>query len=123
MLLLHSKGATSYKDLKTVNGIVHNSFKEACDALGLLKDDRQWHLTMSENAVHAMPQQLRELFVHILSNNQVADPLKLWEQHWVAMSDDILYSKRKMCNNVRLQLSESEIQSLTLLGIVHILPM
>ncbi|XP_074374063.1 uncharacterized protein LOC141714443 [Apium graveolens] len=61
MLLMHIKGATSYQDLKTVNEFVHNSFQEACDALGLLKDDRQWDVAMSENAVHAMPQ-IEKLF-------------------------------------------------------------
>lgn len=120
MILLQSRGATSYKDLRTVNGTVFNTFKEACDALGLLKDDRQWHLTMSENAVHAMPRQLRELFVHILSNNQIADPLRLWEQHWVSMSEDILFSKRKLADNVHLQLSESELRNITLSGLLFL---
>lgn len=67
--------------MRTVNGIVHSSFKEACGDLGLLKDDRQWHIALSENAVHSMPNQLRQLFVHILSNNQVAHPFRLWKQH------------------------------------------
>lgn len=116
MLLMHKKGATSYKDLRMVNGTVYNTFKEACDALGLLKDDKQWDVAMSENAVFAMPRQLRELFVHILSNNQVADPMKLWEKHWQSMSEDILYSKRKMTNNINLQLSDSDIQNICLTG-------
>lgn len=77
MILIQRKGAISFKDLRTVNGKVYSSFKEACDALGLLKDDNQWHTTMSENAVTAMPRQLRELFVHIITNNSVADPLRL----------------------------------------------
>ena len=34
---------------------------------------------------------IRELFVHILTNNSVADPSKLWEQNWKPVSDDILY--------------------------------
>ena len=37
MMLMHIKGATSYRDLRTVGGTVYNTFKEACDALGLLK--------------------------------------------------------------------------------------
>ncbi|XP_074352575.1 uncharacterized protein LOC141691715 [Apium graveolens] len=77
MILMHIKGATSFKDLRTVNGIVYNTYKEPCDALGLLKDDKQWDVTMTENFNHVMPFQLRQLFVFILSNNQVADPLKL----------------------------------------------
>lgn len=116
MILMHIKGATSFKDLRTVNGIVYNTYKEACDALGLLKDDKQWDVAMTENSNHAMPFQLRQLFVFILSNNQVADPLKLWQQHWKAMADDVLYSRRKISGNVNLQLSESDIQNITLIG-------
>ncbi|KAL8099436.1 hypothetical protein AgCh_031899 [Apium graveolens] len=46
IILMHIKGATSFKDLRTVNGIVYNTYKEACDALGLLKDDKQWDVAM-----------------------------------------------------------------------------
>ncbi|XP_074323176.1 uncharacterized protein LOC141660112 [Apium graveolens] len=116
MILMHIKGATSFKDLRTVNDIVYNTYKEACDALGLLKDDKQWDVAMTENSNHAMPFQLRQLFVFILSNNQVADPLKLWQQHWKAMADDVLYSRRKISGNINLQLSESDIQNITLIG-------
>ncbi|XP_074352765.1 uncharacterized protein LOC141691914 [Apium graveolens] len=111
---MHIKGATSYQDLKTVNGFVHNSFQEACDALGLLKDDRQWDVAMLENVVHAMPHQLRQLFVHILSNNQVADPLKLWEKHWESMYEDILLTRRWITNNNELHLNQSDIQNFAL---------
>ncbi|XP_074373466.1 uncharacterized protein LOC141713790 [Apium graveolens] len=114
MILMHIKGATSFRDLRTVNGIVYNTYKEACDALGLLNDDRKCHITMSENVVHVMLYQLRQLFVFILSNNQVADPLKLWNEHWKALSDDVLYSRRKSTGNINLQLSESDIQNITL---------
>lgn len=116
MILMHNRGATSYRDLKTVNGVFYSTFKQACDGLGLLKDDRQWHVTMAENAVHAMPHQLRQLFVFILSNNQVADPFKLWEQNWKDMSDDILYSRRRLTGNNNLHLAVSDIKNYTLAG-------
>lgn len=115
-MMMQNKGATSFKSLKTVNDVVYKTFKEACATLGLLKDDRQWHVAMSESAAYMMPCQLRELFVHIISNNQVADPLRLQEQHQVSMSDDILYSRRQMANNMNLQLDKAEIYSLTLTG-------
>lgn len=65
MLLLRNKGATSFKDLRTVDGKVYGSFKEACDALCLLNDDNQWHAALKENAQVAFPQQIRAMFVHI----------------------------------------------------------
>lgn len=116
MILMQRKGATSFKDLRTVNGKVYSSFKEVCDALGLLKDDNQWHIAMSENVVSAMPRQLHELFVHIIPNNSVADPLRLWRKHCHSMSEDVLLNTRRLTNNDNLQLSESEIHNLTLTG-------
>lgn len=117
MLLMQRKGATSFKDLRTVDGRIYNTFKEACDALGLLSDDRQWHIALTENTLSAMPAQLRELFVHILTNNTVADPLRLWQSHWKGMSEDILYGRRQITNNPNLQLSEAELHNLTLSGL------
>ncbi|XP_074365252.1 uncharacterized protein LOC141706381 [Apium graveolens] len=111
---MHIKAATSYQNLKTVNGFVHNLFQEPCDALGLLKYDKEWDVAMSENAVYAMPRQLRKLFVHILSNNQVADLLKLWEKHWESMSEDILLTRRRIINNNELHLNQSDIHNFAL---------
>ncbi|XP_074351681.1 uncharacterized protein LOC141690818 [Apium graveolens] len=91
--------------------------EETCDALELLKDDRQWNVAMSENAVHAMPRQLWQLFVQILSNNQVADPLKLWEKYWESMSEDILLTRRRITNNNELHLNRSDIQNFALVEI------
>jgi hypothetical protein len=41
MLLNGVKGATSYKHLQTVDGIEHDTFKDACIAMGLLVDDNE----------------------------------------------------------------------------------
>jgi hypothetical protein len=39
MLLNHVTGATCYRDIKTFNNIIHDTFKEACIARGILGDD------------------------------------------------------------------------------------
>jgi hypothetical protein len=41
MLLNCVKGATSYEHLRTMDGKVHNTFKNACIAMGLLVDDNE----------------------------------------------------------------------------------
>ena len=41
LLLHHQPGATSYADLKTVNGAAHATFQAAAVALGLLEDDAE----------------------------------------------------------------------------------
>ncbi|XP_074327400.1 uncharacterized protein LOC141665319 [Apium graveolens] len=65
MLLLRKKGSRSFEDLKTVNGHIHETFKEACTALGLLQNDNQWHEVIAENSHTSLPPQLRAMFVNI----------------------------------------------------------
>ncbi|XP_074336915.1 uncharacterized protein LOC141674090 [Apium graveolens] len=82
MLLLRKKGAKSFQDLKTFNEQIHETFKEACSALGLLQNDNQWHEAIAENSHTSLSPQLRVMFVNILSYSLISDPLRLWEAHW-----------------------------------------
>ncbi len=36
-------GATSFENFRIVQEIPYHSFKEACNALGLLQDDEEWN--------------------------------------------------------------------------------
>ncbi len=47
-------GATSYKYLRTVDGIEHDTFKYACIAMGLLVDDNEWHQALEEAGLWAL---------------------------------------------------------------------
>lgn len=116
MLLTRNRGATSFSDLRTVDGRSYSSYKETCEVLGLLKDDSQWHSALRENSESAMAQQLRAMFVHILTNCPVADPGKLWRLNWKALSDDILYYKRKVSGNKDLHLTDVDIENYGLAG-------
>lgn len=116
MLLMRIIGATSFIDLKTVDGKIYCTFKEACDMLGLLQDDNQGDDALHNNSNSAFPGQLRAMFVHILTNCPVADPRKLWSQHWRSISKDILYSKRKQSCNEFLSLTEYEVENYALAG-------
>ena len=42
MLLNVIKGPTYFSDLRTINGVTYTTFKEACYALGMLDDDKEW---------------------------------------------------------------------------------
>lgn len=88
ILLLHVPGANSYEDLKTVNAVTHNTFYEACIALNLLADDKQWISTMEEAVVFRMPLQLRFLFATLCSHCQLKSPAELWERFKDDMSED-----------------------------------
>ena len=47
-LLTHVKGATSFDDLKSINGHSCRSFKEVCIYLDLLQDDAEWDACLRE---------------------------------------------------------------------------
>ena len=42
MLLNVVKGARSFKEIRTVDGVVHPNYRTACYAHGLLDGDKEW---------------------------------------------------------------------------------
>nr|AAQ56555.1 hypothetical protein OSJNBa0070J19.12 [Oryza sativa Japonica Group] len=91
MLLHIVKGAKSYSDLRTIEGHVYPTFQAACQALGLLGDDREWSFAMTDATHWALPYQLRELFVTLLLFCDVTHPLSLFEEHLSSMGQDAAY--------------------------------
>ncbi|XP_074342127.1 uncharacterized protein LOC141702405 [Apium graveolens] len=108
------KGSRSFEDLKTVNGHIHETFKEACAALSLLQNDNQWHEAIVENSHTSLPLQLRAMFVNILAYIPISDPLRLWEVNWQCMSNDILIIRRHMLNDPHLYLSDEDLKNYAL---------
>ncbi len=54
MLLNCIKGATSYENLRIVDGREHNAFKDACIIMGLFADDYEWHQALEEASLWAL---------------------------------------------------------------------
>ncbi|KAL8158864.1 LOW QUALITY PROTEIN: hypothetical protein V2J09_000401 [Rumex salicifolius] len=50
----------------TVGGVVYDTFKQTCYALGMLTDDKEWNDAIQEAKIWATGSQLRHLFVTIL---------------------------------------------------------
>ena len=95
-LLLHeqTRGARSFEEVRTVGGEVRATFRDACLALGLLRDDNQWHETMTTANEHMRPPDLRGLFVTILEFNSPSDPPRLLEAFRDAMTEDFARNMR-----------------------------
>ncbi|KAH9536325.1 hypothetical protein CY35_17G101600 [Sphagnum magellanicum] len=89
MLLNCVKGATSYEHLRTVDGKEHDTFKDACIAMGLFADDNEWHQALEEAGVWASGRQLCDMFASMLMFCEVTNPRQLWDAHWEFLSDDI----------------------------------
>jgi ATP-dependent DNA helicase PIF1 len=95
MLLNHVRGARSFDEIRTVDGVVHNSYKEACTARGLLEDDTEWDKVLTQAAEFALPHQLRQLFSALLQFCVLKKPEELWIRHKGHMLDDYLHAERQ----------------------------
>jgi len=96
MLLNHVKGPTSYDEIKIVANFKYNTFKEACFALGLLEDDKEFIHALNQAAQWGTANFLRRLFVALLVSNQFSQPDVVWEKTWEHLSDDVLSRQRRV---------------------------
>lgn len=78
LLLNVVKGPTSFDDIKTKDGILYLTFKEACQAWRLLNDDQEWQYVLDEASYVASRKQLRQLFAKLLLFCEVVNPQTLW---------------------------------------------
>ena len=92
---MHVKGATSFEQLRTVEGVVYDTFQRTCEALNLWEDDKEWEECLREAASTHMAPQLRQLFAMILFNPNSSTPSKP-DDLWAKFSDD-------MCEDVLRQ--------------------
>lgn len=106
LLLVNVRGPTSFENLRTVDGEVCRTFREACQKLKLLENDNHWDATMEEAIETATPNQVRTLFAIIVSTCFPSNPTELWQKYKDAMSEDILNRSRRANLNIELELSE-----------------
>ncbi len=80
LLLLHVTGAKSFVDMRTVDGEVCSSFRQACSRRRLLADDAEWRRVLRESfASEFVP--LSQVFATILAYWEPSDPVSLWDEH------------------------------------------
>lgn len=109
LMLLHVPGAKSFQDLRTVDGVVYNNFKEAAIALHLLDDDSTLREFLQECNDIQMPPQVREAFAYILIFHEPREPLALWNEFRDDLSLDFLNAQ--ISNDQRFNLALLHIQS------------
>ncbi len=81
MLLFVVRGATSFQDLRTAEGHICETFKDAAVRSGLLVDDSEHDAMLTEGALCASPSRLREVSGMLLAHCEPKEPWALWERH------------------------------------------
>ncbi|KAL6645873.1 hypothetical protein ACP70R_017481 [Stipagrostis hirtigluma subsp. patula] len=111
LLLNHVAGATSFEDLRTVNGVVFPTFREAAEKRGLIEADNTIDECLDEAEIFQMPSALRRLFATILVFCEPSDVRGLWDRHLDAMTEDYRLS----------HMSSHEVEQMALLDIRNML--
>uniref|UniRef100_A0A7N0UU60 ATP-dependent DNA helicase n=1 Tax=Kalanchoe fedtschenkoi TaxID=63787 RepID=A0A7N0UU60_KALFE len=117
-LLRTVKGATSFANLRTYNGVEHETFKAACAARGLYENDDEWRQCLHESSLMQSGAQLRSLFVTILIHGPPSEPRQLWDEFRNDLSDDCANRLRQGGND---EPSVEQITSLALTLIMQLL--
>ena len=77
LLLTIFEGGKSLEHLRTWNGQVFATFKEACIARGLLEDDHEWRICLEEAIAMQPGMVCHQLLAVILLTDEVAKPYLL----------------------------------------------
>jgi hypothetical protein len=80
ILLTIKRGCTSFRDIRTVDGHVHDTYQDACDALGLLDDDKEFIGAIKEVAELASGKLLRRMFAMLLFMNTMSNLVVVWNE-------------------------------------------
>ncbi|XP_068328165.1 ATP-dependent DNA helicase PIF1-like [Pyrus communis] len=88
ILLNHVRGPTSFTNLRTVNGVLHPTFKQAAEQQGLLERDDNIRQCLLEASIIQMSSALRRLFVTILVYCAPIGVRELWDEFCPFMMED-----------------------------------
>ena len=109
----HSRGKTSFQDLKMVGGESCETYQEVCRLLGLLQDDKEWDEALTEGSITKLCPALRELYTTILLFSMPSNPRELFENHYLEWADD--FKQRAEKNG--FSLTEEQLKTLILVDI------
>ncbi|XP_053164971.1 LOW QUALITY PROTEIN: uncharacterized protein LOC128350599 [Hemicordylus capensis] len=97
LLLLHVPGATSYENLRSVDGNEYPTYQEAAKTRGLINDEQVWESTLEDAAQYNMPKQIRELFAYICVFASLQNMQELFTKYEQYLIED--YVHKHMLHN------------------------
>ena len=120
MLLINIRGPISFQDLRTVNGQLCATYRQACQELNLLENnDAHWDTALADASYTARQQQIRTLSAIVLTTCFPSNPKDFWEKYKDYMSEDILHHLHTANQNTDIQFTPN-IYNEALILIEHI---
>lgn len=95
---------TLYSNMRTLNGYMYNTFREAALAYGLLDDNQSNERCLEKASLYQMPTSLRNLFSTVLAYCNPVNPCQLFMSFEASMSEDLINVQRMSANAGRQSL-------------------
>ncbi|XP_022032410.1 uncharacterized protein LOC110933499 [Helianthus annuus] len=114
IILNKVRGPTSFDDIKTVNGKVYDTYRDACYALGLLDDDSKYVEAIKEANLTGSASYIRNLFSMMLLFSSLSRPEVFWESSWRYMADDFVYRLAKYHRFTALSIPDHQLKNYVL---------
>jgi hypothetical protein len=99
LLLVNVVGPRSFDDLRTVNGHLCSTYREACEHLGLMVNDACWDSLLQDASTVLFPHQIHMLYAIIISTCFPSNPIELWNKYRDFMTEDFLIRMRHHTGN------------------------
>jgi hypothetical protein len=99
LMLTVVKGPTTYEEIRKVGNTQHDTFRDACFAMGFLGDDKEYIGAIREAHGWGPGFFLRKLFVILLLCGSMNRPYHVFQKTIQWLSDGILYKEIVIANN------------------------
>jgi hypothetical protein len=96
LLLTTIPGATSFEDIKTVDGHECEIYKQACLELHLIEDDQEWSRCFEEACIFSSGSSLRDLFITAPTFDELVDPVSLSITYRDSICDDLAHKLSRL---------------------------
>jgi len=93
LLLTRQTNYSSFEGLRTVDNTIYPLYREACIALGLIKNDDEWKACLNEACLYKFGPALRSLFAIIVVICLPSSPIDLWNEFRERISEDIAHRR------------------------------
>ncbi|XP_029647710.1 uncharacterized protein LOC115221648 [Octopus sinensis] len=90
MILFHMKDPTSFAHVRSFEGQMCCTYREACLRRGLLEDEGLWNTALQEASECRTPEAMRRIFCLIFLFSNVSNLLHLWDTFKDSFSEDHL---------------------------------
>nr|XP_027067630.1 uncharacterized protein LOC113693269 [Coffea arabica] len=90
MLLHKIRDGRSFEHLRTIDGVVHPTFKAACATLGLSDDYNEWNEALAEASTWASAKKLRNILIREELDYDFTSEQQLFDNLYASLNEDQL---------------------------------